>query len=220
MVDTATDLLSPSERERILRAISELCADRGYAQITIVDVVERSGVSVEEFHELFPDKEQCAKAAVDAILAEVMAVVSANYSADRAQRDSYLIAILAILELLTARPGFAYVSFICARQMAPASLGEGLETGARLLSAMLERLRDEGEATGPASAARAALGGAEAVVRREIVAGNIGALPRFLPDFVYAATVPFLGQDEALRLARRGRELLASSAWGSDGFRD
>ena len=215
MVEFTTDLLSPSERERILAAIAELCATRGYAELTVAEVLERSGVSVEVFDELFPDKEQCAKAAVDVILAEVMAVVSANYSADRSQRDSYLLAIMAILELLAARPGFAYISFIGARQMAPTSLGEGLETGARLLSAMLERLREEGDvAAVPASAARAALGGAEAVVRREIVAGRAQTLPRHLPDFVYAATVPFLGQEEALRLARRGEELLAGSAWG------
>ena len=217
MVETATDLLNPSERERILVAISELCAERGYAVTSVAEVIERSGVRAEAFDELFPDKEQCAKAAVDAILAEVMTVVSANYSADRSQRDSYLMAIMAILELLAARPAFAYISFICARQMAPASLGEGLETGARLLSAMLERLREEGESAGPASAARAALGGAEAVVRREIVSGRIESLPRRLPDFAYAATVPFLGQEEALRLARRGRELLADTAWGSGG---
>jgi AcrR family transcriptional regulator len=216
MVEVATDLLSPSERERILGAISELCSERGYAETTVDEVIARSGVSAEVFEELFPDKEQCAKAAVDAILAEVMVVVSANYSADRAQRDSYLLAIVAILELLAARPGFAYISFICARQMGPSSLGEGLETGARLLSAMLERLRDEGEGAGPAAAARGALGGAEAVVRREIVAGRIDQLPRHLPDFVYAATVPFLGQEEALRLARRGRELLASGPWDPD----
>jgi AcrR family transcriptional regulator len=216
VVETATDLLSPSERERILRAISELCAERGYAETTVEEVIERSGVSPEAFDGLFPDKEQCAKAAVDAILAEVMAVVSANYSADRSQRDSYLVAIMAILELLAARPGFAYVSFICARQMAPTSLGEGLETGARILSAMLERLRDESEvAAGQASAARAALGGAEAVVRREVVAGRIGDLPRYLPDFIYAATIPFLGQDEALRLVRRASELLIETAWDS-----
>ena len=216
MVELTTDLLSPSERERILTAIAELCAERGYAALTVAEVLERSGVSAEVFDELFPDKEQCAKAAVDAILAEVMAVVSANYSADRSQRDSYLLAIMAILELLAARPGFAYISFIGARQMAPTSLGEGLETGARLLSAMLERLREEGGslAAVPASAARAALGGAEAVVRREIVAGRAQTLPRHLPDFVYAATVPFLGQEEALRLARRGEELLAGSTWG------
>jgi hypothetical protein len=47
------------------------------------------------------------------------------------------------------------------------------------------------------------------VVRRELIAGRPESLPGLLPDFVYAATVPFLGQEEATRLARRGRELLA-----------
>jgi hypothetical protein len=163
------------------------------------------------------DIEACAKAAVDAILAEVMATVGSNYSPDRSERDSYLLAIRAILELLAAKPSFAHVSFICARQMAPSEVGESLETGARLLSAMLERLREDSGSElppPPSRAARAALGGAEAVVRREIAGRRAEALPRLLPDFVYAATVPFLGQEEALRLARRGRELLSEAGQG------
>jgi hypothetical protein len=44
-------------------------------------------------------------------------------------------------------------------------------------------------------------------VRREIAAGRAERLPSMLPDLVYAGTVPFLGQEEALRLARRGQDL-------------
>jgi AcrR family transcriptional regulator len=215
-VEITTELFSPSERERALRAMADLCEERGYEELAIEEVIERSGVAPDAFVAMFADKEACARAAVDAILAEVMTTVSARYSADRAERDSYLMAIMAILELLAERPGFAYISLICARQMGPSSLFDGLETGARMLSAMLERLRDEGEQgrPPPGSAARAALGGAEAVVRREIAAGRTQELPRLLPDFVYGATVSFLGQEEALRIARRGRELLSGGRWG------
>jgi AcrR family transcriptional regulator len=212
---THTGILSPSERERILRAMAELCAAQGYLETSTEQVVARSGVTPEAFEEMFGDKEACAAAAIDAILAEVMTTVSSNYSPDIAERDSYLLGILAILELLAAQPSFAHVSFICARQMGPQKLGEGLEAGARMLSAMLERLaNDAGAEAPPARAARAGLGGAEAVVRRELAANRADALPRLLPDFVYAATVAFLGQQEALRLARRGRDLLRNGPWG------
>jgi hypothetical protein len=60
----------------------------------------------------------------------------------------------------------------------------------------------------PPLTARAALGGAEAVVRREIALGGIESLSRLVSDFIYAASVPFLGQREALRFARQAEELL------------
>ena len=209
---TDPGILSPSERERILRAMAELCAERGYEEITEEQVVERSGVSADTFARLFGDKEACAKASIDAILAEVMTTVSSHYSPDRSERDSYLLAIRAILALLAAHPSFAHISFICARQTGAPNLKEGWEAGVRMLTALLERLGDDGDGEPrPSSTARAALGGAEAVVRREIAAGRTESLPGLLPDFVYAATVPFLGQEEALRLARRGRELLLRS---------
>ncbi len=210
---TAT-VLSPSDRDRVLRAMSGLCAERGYAETTVAEIVARAGVSEEAFHELFADKEECAIAAVNAILGEVMSVVAGSYSANLSEWDSMLVGIRAILELMAANPSFAYISYITARQMATPKVHEAQEPGIRLLRAMLERLWSYSrEATQPPTVPAGALGGAEAAVRREIVAGRAEELPRLLPDFVYAATVPFLGQEEALRLARRGRQLLSGTRW-------
>jgi hypothetical protein len=80
------------------------------------------------------------------------------------------------------------------------------------MKALLERLWDYSSIeVSPAPAARAVLGSAEAVVRREIVAGRIDSLPRLLPDFTYGAMVPFVGQEDALKLSRQARELLAGT---------
>ncbi len=214
MTGVTATVLSPSDRDRVLRAMSGLCAERGYAETTVAEIVARAGVSSEAFHELFADKEECAIAAVNAILGEVMSVVAGSYSADLSEWDSMLVGIRAILELMAANPSFAYISYITARQMATPKIHEAREPGIRLLRAMLERLwAYSREATQPLAVPAGALGGAEAAVRREIVAGRAEELPRLLPDFVYGATVPFLGQSEALRLARRGRQLLRGTRW-------
>ncbi len=60
----------------------------------------------------------------------------------------------------------------------------------------------------PPSAIVGALGGAELVMRGEIVAGRADQLPRLLPGFAYLVTLPFVGQQEALRVSRRTGELL------------
>jgi hypothetical protein len=81
-----------------------------------------------------------------------------------------------------------------------------------MLEVMLDRGRDYSLGGGqPAKTALGILGGAQALVRREVALGRAERLPQLLPECVYIATVPFLGQREALRLARQAQELLRSS---------
>lgn len=209
-----TEIFSLSERERVLQAVTELCAEQGYQSTTAKQIVERAGVSREKFDEMFGGKEECLLAALNSIIGEVLSAVSSAYSADRSELESGLFGIKALLELMAANPSFAQLGFITCRQMGPADARHAQESGSRLLTAMIERLWEYSSGgVQPARAARAALGGAEAVVRREIVAGRTDQLPQLLPDFTYGVTVPFLGQEEALRLSKRARKLLRGTAW-------
>ena len=198
-----------------MRAMAELCAERGYRETTVDAVVERAGIERESFESMFEDgRDGCLLAAENAILGEVMSVVAESYSADRSEWDSGIAGIRAILELMAANPSYANTGYIVVRQGGPRQAKDAYEAGITLVVAMIDRLRDYGDGTiQPSSAARAALGGSEALIRREIASGRAAELPRHLPDLVYGATVPFLGQEEALRLARRSRAILASTAW-------
>jgi AcrR family transcriptional regulator len=210
-----TELFTPSDRGLILQAAADLCADQGYAETTPRQVAERAGVPAEVFAEMFGDDlEACILAAVQAIVGEVMSAVAASYSADRSEWDSGLLGIKALLELMAANPSFARLAYIGSRQMATPRVHEAYEGAANLLSAMIDRLRENSVGfEAPRAAGRASLGAAEAVVRAEISAGRIEGIPSLLPDLAYGATVSFLGQEEALRFAARGRELLRGTPW-------
>lgn len=201
---SATNALPAGQlHQRAALAAAELCAERGYRAMTMVDIADRAGLAPDQLEVLFADKRAVTEAAIETILTAVLEQVSDVYSPDRSEAESYVDAIGAILRLTAQNPALAYASFITARQGSPAGLGIGLANGARLLSAMLERLWEGSEARrGPARAARAAVGAAETVVRREVAAGRAAELPRLLPDLAYMALVPFLGQREALRMAR------------------
>jgi AcrR family transcriptional regulator len=215
LTETTSKLLSPSERDRVLRAMTELWAERGYEDLEVEQIIERAGLPPEAFHHLFPGKAECGAAAVRAILGEVLAVVSASYSPDRSEWDSGLLGIKAILELMAAHPSFAYISYIGARQMGPPEASEIFKAGVGMLTAMIDRLREHrGGQIPPASASLGAFGGAEAVIRRELMAGRAERLPGLLPNLAYGATVAFLGQEEALRLSRRAQELLQANREG------
>jgi hypothetical protein len=196
--------------------MAELCSERGYRETTFEAVLERAAVDPDSFAAMAAEgKEKCFLAAMNAILGEVVGAVGAAYSADRSEFDSGIAGVRAILELMAANPSYADIGYIAGPRTGPEQAKQVHETGLKVLVVMMDRLREYGETEAqPPDAARAALGGAEALIRREIVAGRLGQLPRHLPDIVYAATVPFLGQEEALRLARRGRALLAGTPWG------
>lgn len=201
--------LADGERDRIIRATAELSSTVGYAPMTEMDIAERAGVSQSSFAEHFDSKQAAAQAAIEAILAAVVEIMGRLFSPDRSEVESYLLGISSILELMEEEPPFAYISYIAARQMMTPPLKDRLDSGSNLLAAMLDRLRDQSpQGLQPPLTARAALGGAEAVVRREVAEGRTETLSGLVPDFIYAATVPFLGQGEALRFARLAEELL------------
>lgn len=197
-----------SERDRAVSAMARLCAERGYPETTIDDVLELARIDRDTFDRHFNSKEDCLLAAVNAIMTETVSVVGASYSGDRSEWDSGLIGIRAILQLMSANPSFAYVGYITSRQMAEAKVRDVRDSGVGLLCTMLDRLRSYSpDNRAPETAAAAAFGGAEALMRKEVAEGRTEQLERLLPDLIYGATVPFLGQEEALRLARRGRKL-------------
>jgi hypothetical protein len=61
-------------------------------------------------------------------------------------------------------------------------------------------------------AVRAALDGAELVIRGELVSGNAQQLPSLMPSFVFLVTLPIIDQDKALDLARRTAELVEDTS--------
>lgn len=54
----------------------------------------------------------------------------------------------------------------------------------------------------------AALGGAEMVIRGELVSGNASRLPTLMPSFVFLVALPVVDQDRAIELSRRTERLL------------
>jgi AcrR family transcriptional regulator len=201
--------LGDKPRDRLLTAAAALCAESGFEEIGDEAIARRAEVPIETFRELFPEgKEECVAAAENAILIEVVAAVSRAYSADRSEWENVVFGVREILELMAANPEFAHLGYIFSRQMAPRKVRGINETGHQMLEAMLQRGWDYSESPHqPARAALGILGGAEAVMRRELTAARARWLPSLLPDFVYIATVPFLGQKEALRLAREAERI-------------
>ena len=211
--DLPEPLVAHSQRERILLALAESCARKGYGATTIADIVEPAGVSRATFYELFRDKEDCMHAAMELALADAMGRIVEAYSPDKPWATMVRDAAATFLDLLASRPAFARMALI----EAPASGERAFElyaSGKRVLQALLDRGRDDPveEEAIPSSAGRAALSAAESLIAGQILAGNAERLPELLPDIVYITTVPYLGQEEALRQSRAAEKTVRARA--------
>jgi AcrR family transcriptional regulator len=89
----------------MLAAVAAATAEKGFARVTVADVIKRAGVSRETFYEQFNDKEDCFLAALDAGvegLLEVLAAALALPAATPLERLRHLLD--AYLESLAAEP--------------------------------------------------------------------------------------------------------------------
>lgn len=201
--DLPEPLVAQSQRERILMAMAKACAAKGYGATTVADVVEIAGVSRATFYELFKDKNDCLEATMELSLADAMGRIVEVYSPEKPWAESVRDAATTFLDLLARRPHFARMALI----EAPAIGGRAFElyaSGKRVLQILLDSgragsLEEDGI---PSSAGPGAIAAAESLVVGQILAGNTRRLRDLVPDLIYVLTIPYMGQEEALRLSR------------------
>jgi AcrR family transcriptional regulator len=200
-------LLTHSEREWILIGMAECCAGKGYEQTTADDICAAAGISSDSFARVFADKRECLDATMEAVVDEAYRALDDIRPANKAWPVRLHAGTTALLGLLAKRPAFAHVALVDV----PIAGGRAAllhESSRAAFIAFVEQGRELGEPSIPASAARGALAGAEALVTRQILLGKAAGLAELVEDVVYMLAVPFLGIGEAHRLAagpaRRG----------------
>jgi AcrR family transcriptional regulator len=113
-----------SQRARLLDAVAEAVAAKGYAATTVADVVGRAAVSRRTFYEQFPDLESCFltayQAGMELLLQEIRRAVRARPGTG--WRDRARTSIEAYFKALAARPSAAWAFSI-----------EGIGAGAAVL---------------------------------------------------------------------------------------
>lgn len=71
------DQVVGSQRIRLLRALAEVMAEKGYARTSVADVLRRARVSRETFYELFDSKEDCFMSAFEEAYGHLSAAIAA-----------------------------------------------------------------------------------------------------------------------------------------------
>ena len=83
------DEVSASQHARLVRAFTELLAERGYGAVTIGELAKRAGVSRGAFYEQFSSKEDCLLAAYEAFASGLLVAMTDGVS-DDASWDEFI----------------------------------------------------------------------------------------------------------------------------------
>ncbi len=199
------DFVVHNQRERLIAGLAEAVAERGYGGTTIADITRHAAVSRRTFYEHFDGKDECFVAAFETVGEQLQERVEEAYDAEDEWTDAIRAAIEAMLTFLASEPNLARLAIVEALVAGPVVVERYdaavqtfvpyLEAGRKgRPKAVLARLSDSTE--------EALVGGMVSLISRRIVAGQTDELESLLPDLVEFTLAPYVGNEEAARIAR------------------
>lgn len=190
-----------SQRERLLAALAQTVAARGYKATTITEVVKAASVSSKAFYENFDSKEECFLAAFQAVVDHLRDLVAEAVAPCSDWSRMVIAALAALLDFFEAEPDLAR---LCLVEPVTATPAIAARFRAEVVACIpyLEPGRGESAeaATLPDSTEDSLLGGLVVLTSRSILTAS-GPLPQLLPDLVEFVLSPYLGPERARALA-------------------
>ena len=191
------------QRERLIAGLAEAVAEKGYAAVTLSDVVRHAKVSRRVFYANFESKEQCFLAAFEVVVDHLRELIAEAVAGEDEWPPQAIAALRAALAFLAEEPELARLCLLESRAAGPAAIACVNEAVAEAAPALAKGRAERPEgARLPASTEDSTLGSLVALAQRKVAAGEATRLEDLLPDCAELILLPYLGPTEAARLAR------------------
>jgi AcrR family transcriptional regulator len=185
-----------SRRERMLGAMIDTAAERGYHQTSMNDVAARAGVSRDTLRQQFGDKQAMFIAAHDWLVEQLAEYVAPAYQSPGSWPERLSRALAALLTAIAYRPQGARVAIIevlAAGRPAHQHHLAAIDTFARYI----DQGRPRNGRRLPPTIARVVAGAAAARIHKEIATGHTSQLRDLHPQLLYLTLLPYLGHQRA-----------------------
>jgi AcrR family transcriptional regulator len=192
------------QRRRILRAVGELVAKRGYGDVTVELIVKRAHVSYKTFYKHFSGKEECFQALFDSVYRSTERTIRERLDAEPATwADQVVLALRTLIELIVAEPIIARAVIVETPTVGPGML-ERYERASKALVPLFRAGRELSPrgAELPETIEETLAGSVFWSAYQRLIVGEAERLPELLPELVELVLRTYLGQAEAGRIAR------------------
>jgi AcrR family transcriptional regulator len=197
------DVVVAHQRERLLDAAARAMAEQGYAELTVRDLIDRAGVSRRTFYQLFEGKIECVFAAHERAFERLSETVAVACGAERTWPDRVAGAIAAALAFAVESPSEAQLIVVACHTASEPKLASRGHAVHEQLAELLRIGRRQGEVAHapPELTEQAVVGAAMAIVGARLLAGDVTTLPQLAPELTEIVLTPYLGDEEARRVA-------------------
>jgi AcrR family transcriptional regulator len=178
------------QRGRMLDAVTEVLAERGYVDTPVAAIIERAGVSRETFYQLFASKQDCFIAALEQAVAGLAAGLDAASGGRRGEPIERFGALLdTYLAALAAQPARARLFLIETYAAGPEAMRRRLELQDQFVTgiARIFRVRSRADRL----ACEALVGAVVAMVTARFMAGDPAGVRAVREPIVQLAAARF-----------------------------
>ena len=199
----SSEQVAHNQRERLIAAFVKVVDEHGYNAVTVTHITTTASVSRRVFYENFEGKEACFLAAFEIVVSQLREVMTTAAAAEPDWPHAVIAALDALLGFLAAEPELARLTLL-------ASLAAGPTVAEHFREAILSfvpylrlgRAERQSPRELPASTEDSLLGALASLLSRSVGAGEAADLQELLPDLAEFLLTPYLGPEEAERLAR------------------
>jgi AcrR family transcriptional regulator len=192
------------QRRRILRAVGELVAERGYSDVTVELIVKRAHVSFKTFYKHFGGKEECFVALFESVIATTENRIRERLAAEQLPwAEQVELALRTLIEQIVAEPVIARAVIVESPTVGPA-ITERYEKASKGFAPLFRagrELNPRGKEL-PETVEDTLAGSVFWSAYQRLIIGEVDELAAYLPVLLELVLRTYLGQAEAGRIAR------------------
>jgi AcrR family transcriptional regulator len=181
------DVVSRNQRERLIAAVAEACAEHGYAETSVAELAQRAGVSTATFYKLFAGKRECALEAHRELLERLLEEVDRACEPAAGWEAKVRAGVRTLLVLFSADAPTARLLTVEVLALGPAGATRN-DAAVEVFAARLRAGREQGEEQRSGAADWAAVAGMAMLVGKHVMAGEAATLPGLEDELVTIAT--------------------------------
>lgn len=186
------------EARRLREGLLDLCAERGYGNFTLPDLLERAKLDQAAFERHYPDLDACFTAVLGEIYGEFFARAQEAVEGQHGWRDRVRATGYALLRFLRQDERVAHLAAVEAQNAGHAGQAPFLDTFNRLVDLIDEGSAEVGDSPSPTRATALGVGGVMfARIQEAVAGGELDLGEEELPELMYAAVFPYLGAEAA-----------------------
>jgi AcrR family transcriptional regulator len=207
------DFIARHQRARIIAALAQETAEKGYRAVTVAAIVKRAAIARKTFYENFSSKEECFLAAQELAMSTALERVVEAAGTHQEWPQRIRAGLTAFLDYVAAEPALARTCMVESLSAGPAAVEYHEECQQAFVS--LLRLGRDVTPYGselPEAMEEAIVGGVFWIVYQRLVSEDEAAIPVLLPELIEFALAPYLGGEAARAIAGADQADRASTA--------